>query len=115
MKRTDNRIRTRAHALAIAAAMASASALGAGADSKVLKCNGETIALDRAADGGIEGRFGSLRLRIDVRDARGATQPARVVVELIDEAWGTGTQATPTTSLGYGTQPAGWSTITWSG
>ena len=93
MKRRDNRVRTRARVLAIAAALASASALGAGADSKMLKCNGETIVLDRAADGSIEGAFGTLRLRIGVRDARGATQPARVVVELVDEAWGTGTQA----------------------
>lgn len=91
MKRTGNGIRTAGHAIAVAAAMASASALGAGPESRMLNCDGETIVLDRAADGSIEGAFGTLRLHIRVREARGTMQPATYAVELLDEAGATGT------------------------
>ena len=101
MKRTRNRIRTAGHAIAIATAMASASALGAGAEPKVLKCNGETITLHRAADGSIEGTFGSLKLHISVRKARGTMQPATYVVGLVDEAWGRGTLTETVRAYGF--------------
>ena len=102
-KRTRNRVKTAGHALAVTAVMASANALGAEPESRMLKRNGETIALDRAAEGSIKGASGTLKLHrlhrlhrphISAHEARGAIHPAAYVVVLLDEARATdmGTQ-----------------------